>query len=65
MINIPTNKPTQAQVITTVAGVAVAVLGYFFPQLAPALAPLGKLLWAGGWGTAGAGLVQFPSKAEP
>lgn len=62
MINIPTNRPTQTQVITTVAGVALAVLGYFFPALVPTLAPLGKLLWAGGWAAAGAGVVQIPGK---
>lgn len=62
MINIPTAKPTQAQVITTVAGVALAVLGYFFPALIPTLAPLGKLLWTGGVFTAGTGAVQLTGK---
>lgn len=65
MIRIPTSSPKQTQLLTTLAGVAVAVLGYFFPALLPAIAPLGKLLWASGMFTAGAGAVQVGSKAEP
>jgi hypothetical protein len=64
MIRIPTSSPKKTQLLTTLAGVAVAVLGYFFPALLPAIAPLGKLLWAGGMFTAGAGAVQVGNKAE-
>ena len=62
MIHISTIKPTKTQVLTTLGGVGLAVLGYFFPALVPVLAPLGKLLWAGGLFTAGAGAVQLPGK---
>lgn len=61
MVTIPTVKPTKAQLITTVAGAAVAVLGYFAPHIIPSLplvAQLGKLLWASGIFAAGAGAVQ-------
>lgn len=59
MITVPVAKTSKAELYTTIAGVGIAVLGYFFPALVPVLAPLGKLLWAGGWTTAGAGLVQI------
>jgi predicted acyltransferase len=59
MVTVPVVKPTRAQVVTTIVGVGVAVLGYFFPALVPVLAPLGKILWASGWATAGAGAVQI------
>lgn len=64
MIRIPTIKPSQAQLLVTVAGAGIAVLGYFFPALIPALAPLGKLLWAGGFTTVGAGAVQIVQKPK-
>lgn len=64
MIRIPTIKPSQTQFITTAAGVGIAVLGYFFPALIPALAPLGKLLWAGGFFTGGVGAVQLVQKPK-
>jgi hypothetical protein len=63
MIKIPTASPKQAQLLTTLAGAALAVLGYFFPSLLPAIAPVGKLLWASGLFTAGAGAIQV-GKAE-
>lgn len=58
MITVPVSRPTKSQLITTIAGAGLAALGYFFPALIPALAPLGKLLWATGLFTAGAGSVQ-------
>jgi hypothetical protein len=64
MIRIPTKSPQRDQLLTTLAGAALAALGYFFPALTVTLAPLGKALWASGLFTAGAGAVQMVNKAE-
>ena len=56
---------SKTEVLTVLAGAVVMTLGYFFPALLPALAPVGKLLWASGLFTAGAGAVQVGTKAEP
>ena len=61
MFTIP---KTKAEVVTTLVGVAIAALGYYFPALIPAIAGFGKVLWASGLFTAGAGAVQV-KKAEP
>ncbi len=64
MLKIPTNSPKKSQLVTTIVGVALAILGYYFPALIPAIAPLGKLLWAGGLFTAGAGAVQVVDRDD-
>jgi hypothetical protein len=59
MVTVPVIKPSKAQLITVVAGAAMAALGYFFPQLLPAIGVLGKVLWPAGFFTGGVGAVQI------